>query len=156
MNSVAPCCTGGGEAGQDSCSGPRRGARLSEKMTGKVQTPGGRDAPAARIRREKRTIEAMLRIFCRDHHGTADGVCSDCKELQRYAYQRLDSCPFAELKPACNHCEVHCYSRKMRDRVRNVMRYAGPRMLFRHPILSVGHLLDERRPVPTLRPRKKV
>lgn len=109
-----------------------------------------------RIRREKRTIAVMLQIFCRDHHGNTDGLCSECEGLQRYAYQRLDNCPFEEAKPACNHCEVHCYSRTMRERVRDVMRYAGPRMLLRHPILSVKHLLDERRPVPTFGSRRQV
>jgi hypothetical protein len=29
----------------------------------------------------------------------------------------------------------------MRERIRQVMRYAGPRMLFNHPILSVFHLI---------------
>jgi hypothetical protein len=97
----------------------------------------------------------MLRIFCRDHHGGVGGLCSDCEDLRCYAFQRLDNCPFGEAKPACNHCEVHCYSQQMRERVREVMRYAGPRMLLRHPVLSVLHLLDERRPVPTLGTRKK-
>lgn len=108
-----------------------------------------------RIRREKQTIAAMLRIFCRAHHGAGGDLCCDCAVLRSYAFQRLDNCPFAAAKPACNRCEVHCYSRTTRARVRAVMRYAGPRMLLRHPILSLMHLVDERRPAPALRQRKK-
>jgi hypothetical protein len=106
-----------------------------------------------RINREKKTISAMMRIYCRDHHLGADGLCAECAALLDYAHRRLDTCPFHEEKPACNHCEVHCYSAVMRERVRGVMRYAGPRMLWPHPILSLYHLLDKRRPVPNLKPR---
>ncbi len=103
-----------------------------------------------RLRREQHTISAMLGIYCRDHHGTRGGLCGDCEGLRSYAEQRLRACPFQADKPACNHCEVHCYSARMRERVRRVMRYAGPRMLLRHPLLAIRHLLDERRPVPSL------
>jgi hypothetical protein len=30
----------------------------------------------------------------------------------------------------------------MRERVGEVMRYAGPKMLTAHPILAVGHMID--------------
>ena len=106
--------------------------------------------PGRRIRREQRTITAMLRIYCRDHH---DGppLCGDCERLLDYAHRRLAVCPFGEAKPACNHCEVHCYSTTMKERVKQVMRYAGPRMLTRHPVLAMGHILDKLRKVPTLK-----
>jgi predicted amidophosphoribosyltransferase len=106
-----------------------------------------------RINREQKTISAMMRIYCRDHHPGTDRLCADCTALLDYAHRRLDTCPFQEDKPACNLCEVHCYSAVMRERVRTVMRYAGPRMLWPHPILSLYHLLDRRRHAPTLAPR---
>jgi hypothetical protein len=112
------------------------------------------DMLPARIRREQRTIATMLRIYCGTHHGTRSGLCGDCEELRAYADQRLRACPFQVDKPACNHCEVHCYSAHMRERVRAMMRYAGPRMLLRHPLFAVLHLLDERRPLPRLPQRK--
>ena len=107
--------------------------------------------PPHRISREKKTIDAMLRLFCRDQHGFDGALCGKCEELRQYAHQRLDNCPFQEEKPACKHCEVHCYSTMLRDKVRAVMRYSGPRMLLRHPVLSLRHLIDERRPVPSLK-----
>jgi hypothetical protein len=92
----------------------------------------------------------MLGIYCRDHHGRADALCADCEQLRVYAHQRLDNCPFQEEKPVCNRCEVHCYSRPRREQVRQVMRYAGPRMPLRHPWLALRHMLDKLRQVPSL------
>ena len=108
-----------------------------------------------RIAREKRTIAAMLGIYCRDHHGPRDGLCGKCAGLLDYAHRRLGVCPFQEAKPACNHCQVHCYSAFMRERVKTVMRYAGPRMLLRHPVLSLFHMLDKLRPAPALAAKKR-
>lgn len=108
-----------------------------------------------RIGREQRTIAAMLTIYCRDHHGLVDeGLCPQCSTLLDYAWRRLEVCPFQAAKPACNRCQVHCYSSRMRERVTEVMRYAGPRMPLRHPILSLLHLLDSRRGSPGLGGKK--
>jgi hypothetical protein len=108
-----------------------------------------------RIRRERKTIAAMIAIYCRDHHdGGRSGLCPECAALHAYAEQRLDKCPFGETKPTCVKCPIHCYKPACREQVREVMRYAGPRMLVRHPVLAIRHLLDERQPPPEL-PRKK-
>jgi hypothetical protein len=99
-----------------------------------------------RVRREKRTITAMLGIYCRDHHGGQHrALCGDCSTLLHYAHQRLDNCVFGELKQPCNQCTVHCYSKTLRPRIIEVMRYAGPRMTLRYPILSAFHVLDRLR-----------
>ena len=64
---------------------------------------------------------------------------------------------FADAKPTCANCLVHCYSADKREQIRVVMRWAGPRMLLLHPILGISHMLDGRRPVPKPpgRPAKK-
>lgn len=108
-----------------------------------------------RIAREKKTIAAMLAIYCRDHHASVGGLCAECAGLLDYAQRRLDTCPFQAEKPACNLCEVHCYAATWRERTRAVMRYAGPRMLWPHPILSLCHLLAKWRPRPRLDVRKR-
>ena len=95
-------------------------------------------------------MEAMVRIYCAAHHAETATLCEECLRLLDYANNRLDTCPFQDAKPACNHCQVHCYSQAMGDRIKAVMRYAGPRMLPRHPILSLYHLLDSRRTAPSL------
>ena len=107
-----------------------------------------------RITREKKTIEAMLRIYCRLHHGSRGTLCASCSEMLSYARQRLDSCPFQEEKPACNRCQVHCYSRSKQEQVKRTMRAAGPRMLHRHPILSIFHFLDKFCKPPTLKKKR--
>ncbi len=90
--------------------------------------------------REKRTIRAMIRIYCRDTHG-GKTLCAECTELLEYAFRRIDKCPYGLKKPACNDCTIHCYSPKMREEVKKVMRHAGPKMIFRHPVLAIAHLM---------------
>lgn len=102
----------------------------------------------ARMAREARTIQAMIELYCSEQHGSPIGLCAECQELENYALARLDHCPFQEDKTTCVKCPVHCYRPAMRERVRGVMRYAGPRMLYRHPVLAIMHLLDGRRKTP--------
>lgn len=108
------------------------------------------DLAQGRLRREWRTIEAMLSIACKDLHGGRRGeLCADCQELHDYAEQRLTRCPFGQEKPTCANCRVHCYRPEMRERVRLVMRHAGPKMLLHHPALALLHLwVDSRRAAP--------
>lgn len=88
----------------------------------------------------------MIGIYCRNHHGgRPDSLCADCDALLQYAHQRLDNCVFGELKQPCNECSVHCYSKSLRPRIIEVMRYAGPRMTLRYPVLSAFHLIDKLR-----------
>ncbi|GAB6062973.1 nitrous oxide-stimulated promoter family protein [Deferrisoma palaeochoriense] len=101
-----------------------------------------------RMERERKTIAAMIRLYCRGHHPGPERPCAECRELLAYALERLDRCPFQEGKTTCAHCPVHCYKPSMRERVRAVMRYSGPRMLLRHPILALLHLWDGRRKEP--------
>lgn len=106
-----------------------------------------------RLRREWTTVQAMIGLYCRAHHGGGAGPCAECRELLQYAGQRLERCPFGAGKPTCVNCPVHCYVPAMRERVRVIMRYAGPRMVWRHPILALFHLLDGRRSAPPLKRR---
>lgn len=101
-----------------------------------------------RIAREDKTIAAMIRMCCRDQHHTPKELCPDCHELLAYARDRLDRCPYQEGKTACARCPIHCYKPTMREKIRAVMRYAGPRMMYRHPILALYHLIDGRRTEP--------
>ncbi len=102
-----------------------------------------------RLDRERRTVDVMLRLYCRDRHGSARGLCAECRELREYTRERLGKCPFQEGKTTCARCPVHCYRSGMREAGREVMRYAGPRMLLRHPVLALRHLLDDRRREPS-------
>jgi hypothetical protein len=110
-----------------------------------------------RMQREARTIEAMIRIYCRDQHGAMNGeLCAECLALQQYAGLRLEKCPYQEEKTTCVKCPTHCYKPAMRERIREIMRYAGPRMLLPHPGLTFMHLVvDSRRDKPLRVERKK-
>ncbi len=107
-----------------------------------------------RMRREAVTIQAMIEMYCRDHHGTRDALCAECAALAAYAMERLRRCPYQEGKTTCAKCPIHCYKPNMREQVRVVMRYAGPRMMFRHPTMAAWHLFDGRRKEPIKPPKR--
>jgi Nitrous oxide-stimulated promoter len=116
----------------------------AERREARLATP--------RLTRELNTIGAMLRIYCRDHHGAephdTDGLCEECSSLFEYARKRLAGCPYGPDKPTCANCQIHCYGPQQREATRVMMRYAGPRMMWRHPLLALAHVLDGRRPAP--------
>jgi len=93
-----------------------------------------------RIEMEKRVVNKMIEIYCKGHHNKAS-VCSECDALAIYALTRLEHCKFGSEKPFCSKCSVHCYSPEMRGRIREVMRYSGPRMLFYEPVAALRHLV---------------
>jgi hypothetical protein len=108
------------------------------------------------IRRDQKTVAAMLRIYCADKHGTRSGVlCDACAPLLDYAHGRLEKCPFGPAKTSCRECPIHCYRPAARTAMRDVMRYAGPRMLLRHPFLALRHLWIERQGPPPWPPAKR-
>ncbi|PSW06149.1 nitrous oxide-stimulated promoter family protein [Photobacterium lipolyticum] len=96
---------------------------------------------------EFKTIRAMVNIYCHDHHRESE-LCQQCKDFLDYALMRLDRCPYGEQKPTCRRCPIHCYKADYKAMSQTIMRYAGPRMIMKHPILAIRHLIAERRPVP--------
>lgn len=153
-----------------------------------------RELEGPRIRREKKTIQHMIALYCGRMHrsqaqmahapqaeegvpksapGPASGpapepgpgsalrptpvkvadsapvlegkrLCRECEDLLTYALKRLTYCRFGENKTTCAACPVHCYAPEPREAIRKVMRFAGPRMLWTHPVLTVRHLIDGR------------
>lgn len=95
--------------------------------------------------REKRTVSLMIRIYCKKHHGTKKVLCPECEALDAYAKMRSDKCPFMETKTFCSNCRVHCYKADMREKIRAVMRFSGPRMIFSHPIMAIRHVIERKR-----------
>ncbi|WP_334076822.1 nitrous oxide-stimulated promoter family protein [Paenibacillus sanfengchensis] len=132
-----------------------------------------REREGPRIVREKKTVQHMIAIYCRSRHRlrvqeaygvqAAEGasasasptsasdptvpstrLCRECEDLLTYALKRLTYCRFGENKTTCAACPVHCYAPEPREDIKKVMRFAGPRMLWTHPVLTVRHLLDGR------------
>lgn len=87
----------------------------------------------------------MIRLYCKKCHGTKTGLCPECKALAEYACDRSNKCPFMDNKTFCSNCKVHCYKPEMRNRIRQVMRFSGPRMIFHHPVMAMQHLISSRR-----------
>jgi len=98
-----------------------------------------------RLARELTTVRKMLLLFCRHKHSSGTDLCNQCSALETYAAKRLANCPFGQQKPTCGSCKVHCYRPGMKDRIQEVMRFSGPRMIYRHPILAMAHFLYGRK-----------
>ena len=107
----------------------------------------------SRISRESKTVKVMISLYCHSRHRNAE-LCSECARLTNYARERLEKCPFGEGKTTCAKCPEHCYKPSMREKIRVVMRYAGPRMTYRHPVLALLHLIDGKRKEPVNLPHK--
>lgn len=90
--------------------------------------------------KEKNTLRLMIEVYCRGKHGCKQELCPNCRELLEYALVRTEKCPFMETKTFCSACKVHCYTKEMQEKIKEVMKYAGPRMLLHHPIQALEHM----------------
>ena len=94
-----------------------------------------------RIEREKQTVCKMIELYCR-HHLKQNRMPDEYQHLAEFACRRLDHCKYGEKKGACKNCPTHCYAPKEREQIREIMRWAGPRMIFYSPIDAIRHLLN--------------
>lgn len=95
---------------------------------------------------EKRVVAEMIGLYCHGMHGSRKGIlCEECQDLKDYAWLRSDSCPFMEKKTFCSNCKVHCYKPEMRDKIKKVMRYSGPGMIFHHPWMAIRHVIASKK-----------
>lgn len=100
--------------------------------------------------KEKKLIPVMIRIYCKgnhkdkrkEEHVKGKCVCKECEELTNYALFRLEKCPFKKNKGFCSYCKIHCYLPEYKEKIRKVMRYSGPKMLFSHPLFALSHVKD--------------
>ncbi|MDW7671859.1 MAG: nitrous oxide-stimulated promoter family protein [Bacillota bacterium] len=95
-----------------------------------------------RITREKRTVSAMIRLYCRTQHRHKRELCGECQKLEHYAHMRVDHCRYESSKPICGKCTAPCYAPEKRRQIRQVMRRTRLRMVFAHPLLTAFHLKD--------------
>ena len=94
--------------------------------------------------REKALVSQMIALYCKKNHGGSP-LCPQCAALDAYARMRSDKCPFMETKTFCSNCKVHCYQPEMREQIREVMRFSGPRMLLHRPIVAIRHMIETRK-----------
>lgn len=95
--------------------------------------------------KELEVVELMIRLYCRKKHTCKAGLCAACSELLEYVKFRRSKCPWGEEKPFCANCRIHCYKPQMREKIKEVMRFSGPRMLLYHPVIAMNHLVETKR-----------
>ncbi len=87
----------------------------------------------------------MISLYCRKKHKTPKGeLCEACQSLLNYVAERRVHCPFGDEKPFCSRCKVHCYKPSMRQNIKDVMRFSGPRLLIYNPAAFFRHVFDRR------------
>ncbi|MHA1972525.1 MAG: nitrous oxide-stimulated promoter family protein [Candidatus Hodarchaeales archaeon] len=106
-----------------------------------------------RMERERKTIEVMIGLYCKEKHRSENELCTECSTMLDYTNLRLDKCRYGSDKTTCSKCTTHCYKPDMKEEIKKVMRYSGPKMIYKHPILAIHHLRDGFRK-PKLRNRK--
>lgn len=94
---------------------------------------------------EKRVVYKMIMLYCNKKHGSKKELCAECVKIYEYACVRSDKCPFMDTKTFCSNCKVHCYKQDMREKIQEIMRFSGPRMIFYHPVIAVKHLIESNR-----------
>lgn len=93
---------------------------------------------------EKKVVTKMIALYCNSKHNTkGEQLCDSCSELCEYAFARLERCPFGENKPTCGSCSIHCYKPDKKEHIRQIMRFAGPRMLLLSPVYTMRHFYKE-------------
>ena len=93
-------------------------------------------------------MEAIGSIYCRGNHPSrekdARGMCSECREAIELTLERASACPNGH-EGNCQDCEIHCQRGDAQRRIRQIMRYAAPRMALRHPLMTLEYLRKKRR-----------
>lgn len=90
---------------------------------------------------KKRVVTQMIKIYCTAKHGQDSNLCDSCKELLAYSIKRTESCKNKDQKVTCRKCTSQCYSKDMKSRIREVMRFSGPRFFVKRPIDVIRYIL---------------
>jgi hypothetical protein len=94
-------------------------------------------------------------VFCQSRHGDRERTlppgssiaglspgkhlfCTECLDFLIYAADRRLRCPL-DPKPICKHCPVHCYRPGHRERVREIMRFSGKRLILKGRLDLLWH-----------------
>lgn len=100
-----------------------------------------------KIEEEKKNINFMISLYCKGNHknhwkNNNKELCQECRELRDFAYMRIEKCPMKDTKTFCSTCTIQCYPKEKRQAIREVMKWAGPRMLLYNPPLAFKHVYN--------------
>ena len=104
--------------------------------------PSMPSASDGRVAKDRKVLEAIGCIFCKAHHsGEKDsrGLCPSCRETIETTLMRAAACPYGH-ESNCQDCTTHCQRGEAQERIREIMRYASPRMALRHPFMTAEYL----------------
>jgi hypothetical protein len=105
-------------------------------------------------RRQKKDIRLLGRfteVWCEGHdHQNREPfmlpneagtlmLCHSCLEFMDYAVKKRLRCPIEAEKPSCKHCRIHCYANPQRQLVRQIMAYAGKKLILQGRIDYLWH-----------------
>jgi hypothetical protein len=88
----------------------------------------------------RQQAEVPLADGLRQRLGTVPRLCPACAELLLHGIGKREVCPL-DPKPSCRRCRIHCYSPAYRQQVREVMAFAGPRLILRGRLDYLWHYL---------------
>jgi hypothetical protein len=99
-----------------------------------------------------RLIGKFVEVYCAGKHGAVERdplalpddlgelrICRECAAFLEYAVTKRLNCPLEAEKPSCKHCRIHCYDRARREKMREIMSYAGRRLMLRGRLDYVWH-----------------
>lgn len=84
-------------------------------------------------------VSDMVMIYCDGHHKHTLSPCPKCQEVLDYSKFRTSKCPYIKKTLFCSNCPTPCYKPDMKEEMRVIMKYSGPRYFFKHPILVLKH-----------------
>ncbi|SHK58280.1 Nitrous oxide-stimulated promoter [Selenomonas ruminantium] len=99
-----------------------------------------------RRQEELRTVREIIKIYCHGHKHLREAECELCPECQKmadYALGKLEKCPRMDIKTFCSVCPIHCYGKEEAAKIREIMAFGGPRMLWYHPWMTLRHIFIE-------------
>jgi hypothetical protein len=99
-----------------------------------------------------RLIGKFVEVYCAGKHRTVERaplslpadmgertLCPECRSFFEYAITKRLKCPLEAEKPSCKHCRIHCYDPLHREKVREIMSYAGRRLMLRGRLDYIWH-----------------
>ena len=93
--------------------------------------------------KDRAILEAIGTIYCRAHHAEcaqdAAGLCPECREVVETTLAKAQTCPYGH-SGNCQDCDTQCQRGTSKQRVKAMMRYAAPRMVYRHPLMTLSYV----------------
>lgn len=106
----------------------------------------------AQQKKDIRLIGKFVEVYCAGKHTGAEHVpvalpgglgdrslCPECRLFLEYAIVKRLKCPLEAEKPSCKHCRIHCYDKTHREKVREIMSYAGRKLMMRGRVDYLWH-----------------